>query len=108
MAMRLPQRVCMVEVGPRDGLQNEAQILPAATKIALIEQLADAGLSAIEAGSFVSPQWVPQKADTPQGPARLTPQPGVTYPVLVPNLKGFDAAHPAPVREYARVCAPSR
>src|SRR5260221_13779110 len=96
MAMRLPQRVCMVEVGPRDGLQNEAQILPAATKIALIEQLADAGLSAIEAGSFVSPKWIPQMADTAEALAGVTRKPGVRYPVLVPNPKGFEAAPAAP------------
>ncbi len=107
MAMRLPQRVCMVEVGPRDGLQNEAQILPAATKIALIEQLADAGLSAIEAGSFVSPKWIPQMADTAEVLAGLTRKPGVSYPVLVPNLKGFDAARAARVEEIAVFAAAS-
>jgi hydroxymethylglutaryl-CoA lyase len=101
MVMRLPKRVRMVEVGPRDGLQNEAQILPAATKIALIEQLAAAGLSVIEAGSFVSPKWIPQMADTADVLAGLKRKPGVSYPVLVPNMKGFDAARAARVEEIA-------
>jgi hydroxymethylglutaryl-CoA lyase len=107
MAMRLPQRVRMVEVGPRDGLQNEAQILAAATKIALIEQLAEAGLSVIEAGSFVSPKWIPQMADTAAVLAGLKRKPGVSYPVLVPNLKGFDAARAAGVEEIAVFAAAS-
>jgi len=107
MAMRVPQRVRMVEVGPRDGLQNEAQILPAATKIALIEQLADAGLSVIEAGSFVSPKWIPQMADTAAVLAGLKRKAGVSYPVLVPNIKGFDAARAAGVEEIAVFAAAS-
>ena len=107
MAMRLPKRVRMVEVGPRDGLQNEAQILPAATKIALIERLADAGLGVIEAGSFVSPKWIPQMADTADVLAGLKRKPGVSYPVLVPNMKGFDAALAAGVEEIAVFAAAS-
>src|SRR5260221_10520271 len=107
MAMGLPQRVCMGEVGPRDGLQNEAQTLPAASKFAVIEQLADAGFSAIEAGSFVSPKWIPQMADTAEVLAGLTRKPGVSYPVLVPNLKGFDAARAARVEEIAVFAAAS-
>ena len=107
MAMRLPKRVRMVEVGPRDGLQNEAQILPAATKIALIERLAEAGLSAIEAGSFVSPKWIPQMADTAEVLAGLRRQAGVSYPVLVPNIKGFEAARAAAVEEIAVFAAAS-
>jgi len=99
--MRLPKAVRMVEVGPRDGLQNEAQSLPAATKIALIEQLAEAGLATVEAGSFVSPKWIPQMADTAEVLAGLKRKPGVAYPVLVPNLKGFEAAHAAGVEEIA-------
>ncbi len=91
----------MVEVGPRDGLQNEAQIVPAATKIALIERLADAGLATVEAGSFVSPKWIPQMADTAEVLAGLRRKPGVSYPVLVPNMKGFDAARAAEVEEIA-------
>ncbi len=99
--MRLPKRVRMVEVGPRDGLQNEAQIVPAATKIALIEKLAEAGLTTVEAGSFVSPKWIPQMADTAEVLAGLTRKPGVSYPVLVPNMKGFEAARAAGVEEIA-------
>ena len=99
--MQLPKQVRMVEVGPRDGLQNEAQIVPAATKIALIERLADAGLPAVEAGSFVSPKWIPQMADTAEVLAGLRRKPGVSYPVLVPNMKGFEAARQAGVEEIA-------
>jgi hydroxymethylglutaryl-CoA lyase len=105
--MQLPRQVRMVEVGPRDGLQNEAQIVPAATKIALIERLADAGLSVIEAGSFVSPKWIPQMADTAEVLAGLTRQPGVSYPVLVPNMQGFAAALAAGVEEIAIFAAAS-
>jgi hydroxymethylglutaryl-CoA lyase len=99
--MRLPKQVRMVEVGPRDGLQNEAQLVPAATKIALIEQLADAGLTVIEAGSFVSRKWIPQMADTADVLAGLKRKPGVSYPVLVPNIKGFEAARVCGVEEIA-------
>ena len=99
--MQLPKEVRMVEVGPRDGLQNEAQIVPAATKIALIERLADAGLATVEAGSFVSPKWIPQMADTAEVLAGLRRKPGVSYPVLVPNMKGFEAARAAQVEEIA-------
>ena len=99
--MQLPKQVRMVEVGPRDGLQNEAQIVPAATKIALIERLADAGLATVEAGSFVSPKWIPQMADTAEVLAGLRRKPGVSYPVLVPNMKGFEAARAAEVEEIA-------
>ncbi|HJT06095.1 MAG TPA: hydroxymethylglutaryl-CoA lyase [Stellaceae bacterium] len=105
--MRLPRHVRMVEVGPRDGLQNEAQSVPTATKIALIEQLADAGLTAIEAGSFVSPKWIPQMADTAAVLAGLKRKPGVAYPVLVPNIKGFEAALAAEVEEIAIFAAAS-
>jgi hydroxymethylglutaryl-CoA lyase len=105
--MRLPKRVRMVEVGPRDGLQNEAQTVPAATKIALIEHLAEAGLTAIEAGSFVSPKWIPQMADTAEVLAGLRRKPGVAYPVLVPNLRGFEAALAAGVEEVAVFAAAS-
>jgi isopropylmalate/homocitrate/citramalate synthase len=90
--MRLPKNVKMVEVGPRDGLQNEKQVVPAATKAALIDRLAEAGLRVIEAGSFVSPKWVPQMADTAEVLARIARKPGVGYPVLVPNMKGLEAA----------------
>jgi len=90
--MTLPKQVRLVEVGPRDGLQNEAKAIPAATKVALIERLADAGLRTIEAGAFVSPKRVPQMADSADVLAELKPRPGVTYPVLVPNAQGYDAA----------------
>ena len=96
-----PGHVRIVEMGPRDGLQNEARPVSVATKIALIEALADAGLRSIEAGSFVSPKWVPQMAGTAEVLAGLTPRPGVDYPVLVPNLKGLEAALAAGAREIA-------
>jgi hydroxymethylglutaryl-CoA lyase len=105
--MRLPKAVRMVEVGPRDGLQNEAQVLPAATKVALIEQLVDAGLTVVEAGSFVSPKWIPQMADTAAVLAMLKRKPGVSYPVLVPNIKGLDAAREAGVTDIAIFAAAS-
>jgi hydroxymethylglutaryl-CoA lyase len=94
--MRLPKAVKMVEVGPRDGLQNEKQVVPASTKAALIDQLAEAGLRVIEAGSFVSPKWVPQMADTAEVLAQIKRKAGVSYPVLVPNMKGLEAAAAAP------------
>jgi hydroxymethylglutaryl-CoA lyase len=103
----LPKRVRMVEVGPRDGLQNEARTVPAATKIALIEQLAAAGLKTIEAGSFVSPKWIPQMADTAEVLAGLRRAPGVSYPVLVPNMKGFEGALAAHCDEIAVFAAAS-
>jgi hydroxymethylglutaryl-CoA lyase len=105
--MRLPAEVRMVEVGPRDGLQNEAKSLPSAVKIALIERLADAGLSAVEAGAFVSPKWIPQMADSADVLAGLRRKPGVRYPVLVPNKRGFDAARAAGAQEIAVFAAAS-
>jgi isopropylmalate/homocitrate/citramalate synthase len=93
--MRLPKQVRMVEVGPRDGLQNEKATVPAAVKIALIERLADAGLTVVESGSFVSPKWVPQMADTDEVLAVIRRKAGVAYPVLVPNMKGLEAAEAA-------------
>ena len=105
--MHLPESVRMVEVGPRDGLQNEAQIVPAAVKIALIERLAAAGLASIEAGSFVSPKWIPQMADTAAVLAGLERRAGVSYPVLVPNMQGFAAAKAAHVEEIAIFAAAS-
>ncbi len=98
---RYPGRVRMVEVGARDGLQNEAKTVPAAVKIELIDRLGRAGLKAIEAGSFVSPKWVPQMADTAEVLAGIERLPGVSYPVLVPNMKGFDAAKASNVEEIA-------
>ncbi len=88
----LPQRVRIVDVGPRDGLQNEKAIVPADVKIGLIDRLADAGVRAIEATSFVSPKWVPQMADAPEIMRRIERRPGVVYSVLVPNMKGFEGA----------------
>lgn len=84
--------VRIVEMGPRDGLQNESRAVPLATKLALIERLAAAGLQAIEATAFVSPKWVPQMADHAELMGTLARHPGVTYPVLTPNLKGYEAA----------------
>ncbi|SDG72507.1 hydroxymethylglutaryl-CoA lyase [Roseospirillum parvum] len=96
-----PSRVRLVEVGPRDGLQNEPNAVSVADRVRLIEALAEAGLPAIEAGSFVSPKWVPQMAGTDQVLAALPARPGVSFPVLVPNLKGLDAALAAGAREIA-------
>jgi len=103
----LPARVTLVEVGPRDGLQNEKQAIAAAVKIALIDRLADAGLPVIEAASFVSPKWVPQMADAAEVMAGIRRKAGVRYPVLVPNLKGFEAALAANVEEVAVFAAAS-
>ena len=99
--MALPKKVRIVEVGPRDGLQNEAGVVPAAVKIELIDRLAAAGLRAIEATAFVSPKWVPQMADNAEVMAGITKKSGVAYPVLVPNLKGFEAALAAGAEEIA-------
>ena len=101
MSVTLPKRVRMVEVGPRDGLQNEKVTVPTAVKVALIERLADAGLTMVESGSFVSPKWVPQMADTAEILAVIRRKPGVSYPVLVPNMKGFEAAVAAGAKEVA-------
>ena len=88
-------RIAIVEVGPRDGLQNEKQIVSVETKVALIERLAAAGLKAVEAGAFVSPKWVPQMAATDEVLARLRRRAGVSYPVLTPNMKGYEGARAA-------------
>ena len=85
--MRVPKRVKMVEVGPRDGLQNEAMIVPTDVKIELINRLSATGLSVIESTSFVSPKWVPQMADNAQVMLGITRRPGVSYPVLVPGIR---------------------
>jgi isopropylmalate/homocitrate/citramalate synthase len=90
--MTIPKKVRIVEVGPRDGLQNEAQNVPAAVKIELIDRLTDAGLPVIEATAFVSPKWVPQMADAATVMAGIRRQAGTGYPVLVPNRKGLEAA----------------
>jgi len=90
--MHLPSRVQLIDVGPRDGLQNEKQPVPAAVKIELVHRLQAAGLTEIEVTSFVSPKWVPQMADNAEVMAGITRWPGVRYSVLTPNLQGFEAA----------------
>jgi hydroxymethylglutaryl-CoA lyase len=99
--MNLPTTVKMVEVGPRDGLQNEPLTVPLPIKVALIEKLVDAGLTVVEAGSFVSPKWIPQMADTAAVLAAIERRPGVSYPVLTPNMRGFDNAVGAGAEEVA-------
>ncbi len=96
--MKLPSRVKLVDVGPRDGLQNEKAQVPAAVKIELVHRLQDAGLTEIEVTSYVSPKWVPQMADNAEVMAGIKRKPGVRYSVLTPNMKGFEAAI-APPRE---------
>ncbi|MBV6475999.1 MAG: 3-hydroxy-3-isohexenylglutaryl-CoA/hydroxy-methylglutaryl-CoA lyase [Rhodocyclaceae bacterium] len=105
--MTLPQKVKIVEVGPRDGLQNEKQLVPAAAKVELIDRLGMAGLKAIEATAFVSPKWVPQMGDAAEVMASLPRRHGVSYPVLVPNLKGFEQALAAGAEEIAVFAAAS-
>ncbi len=90
--MTMPQYVKIVEVGPRDGLQNEKAMVPADVKVTLINQLTDAGFVNIEAASFVSPKWVPQMADGAEVMARIQRRPGTLYSALTPNLKGFEGA----------------
>ncbi|XP_067580063.1 hydroxymethylglutaryl-CoA lyase, mitochondrial isoform X3 [Pseudorca crassidens] len=87
-----PKQVKIVEVGPRDGLQNEKNIIPTPMKIKLIDMLSEAGLPVIEATSFVSPKWVPQMADHAEVMKGIQKFPGISYPVLTPNFKGFQAA----------------
>lgn len=89
------------EVGPRDGLQNEARLIPAVDKIALIDMLSGSGLRRIEATSFVSPKWVPQMADASEVMAGITRRPGVAYAVLTPNMQGYTAARAAGADEVA-------
>lgn len=93
--MALPEQVTVVEVGPRDGLQNEAAPLPVEAKVRLIRALAEAGLPAVEAGAFVSPKWVPQMAGTAEVVATLPEGTATRFPVLVPNMKGYEAARAA-------------
>ena len=97
----VPPAVTVVEVGPRDGLQNEPVPVPVEAKVALIEALAAAGLPVIEAGSFVSPRWVPQMADAEAVFAAITRRPGVRYTALVPNLAGLERAVAAAVDAVA-------
>lgn len=105
--MAFPKTVELVEVGPRDGLQNEPQSLAAAVKVELIERLAEAGCPVVEAGAFVSPKWVPQMADTSEVLTNLKRRVGVRYPVLVPNEKGLERALAADVGEIAVFAAAS-
>jgi hydroxymethylglutaryl-CoA lyase len=90
--MQYPSRVKLVDVGPRDGLQNEKQAVPAAIKVELVHRLQAAGLTEIEVTSFVSPKWVPQMADNAEVMAGIARKPGVRYSVLTPNMQGFEAA----------------
>jgi len=99
--MRLPPQVTVVEVGPRDGLQNESISLTVAEKVAFIERLAAAGLPIIEVGAFVSPKWVPSMSDTDEVVAALRPQSGVRYAALVPNLIGVERAAAAGIRDIS-------
>jgi len=105
--MKYPSKVKMVDVGPRDGLQNEPAPVSTELKVRLIEQLADAGMPVVEATSFVSPKWVPQMADAAEVMARIRRRPGVSYPVLVPNLKGLEGALAAKAEEVAVFAAAS-
>ena len=105
--MSLPASVRIVEVGPRDGLQNEKQPIEAQTKVALVERLAGAGLQNIETGSFVNPKWVPQMAGSEEVFQTLARKPGVTYSALVPNLKGFERAIAVDASEVAVFIAAS-
>ena len=105
--MNLPQHVRLVEVGPRDGLQNEKQPISVVDKVRLTDDLSDAGLAYIEVGSFVSPKWVPQMAGSAEVFAGIRQKPGVVYGALTPNLKGFEAAVEAGVKEVAVFAAAS-
>jgi len=105
--MTLPASVRIVEVGPRDGLQNESRPVPLAVKVALVDALSEAGLPAVEAGSFVSPKWVPQMADSAAVMAAIRRHPGTDYPVLVPNLQGLEQALAVEAREIAVFAAAS-
>jgi hydroxymethylglutaryl-CoA lyase len=106
-AIELPKHVRLVEVGPRDGLQNEKQPVPAAVKIELVQRLQAAGLKEIEVTSYVSPKWVPQMAGSAEVFAQIQQKPGVTYAALTPNMQGFEAAMLAGVKEVAVFAAAS-
>ncbi len=105
--MALPRSVRIVEVGARDGLQNEKAIVPTAAKIELIDRLSATGLQSIEATSFVSPKWIPQLADAAEVMAGIERRPGVRYPVLVPNLQGYERARAAGAEDIAVFTAAS-
>ena len=99
--MTLPKQIRIVEVGPRDGLQNEKSIVPTAAKVELIDRLSATGLQTIEATSFVSPKWIPQLADATDVYTAIQKAPGVRYPVLVPNMQGYERARAVGVEEIA-------
>jgi len=99
--MKLPRKVKLVEVGPRDGLQNESRILPAEIKVEFINRLSETGLKVIEATSFVSPKWIPQLADNEFVLSHIKRKPKVEYPVLVPNKMGFENAVKSGAKEIA-------
>lgn len=105
--MNLPAKVTLVEVGPRDGLQNEQRTIPLPAKLQLIDDLAAAGHAVIEAGSFVNPQWVPQMADSEAVFADIVRRPGVRYTALTPNMRGFERALAAGADEVAIFAAAS-
>jgi len=105
--MSFPEQIKIVEVGPRDGLQNESTTVPAEIKVQLVEKLTAAGLSVIEVGAFVSPKWVPQMATSAEVFTRVDKRPNVSYPMLVPNLKGLELALAAGVEEIALFAAAS-
>lgn len=105
--MTIPSKVRLVEVGPRDGLQNEKQPISVADKVRLVDDLTAAGLGYVEVGSFVSPKWVPQMAGSAEVFAQIQRKAGVTYAALTPNLKGFEAAVEAGVKEVAVFAAAS-
>ncbi|KAK9842458.1 hypothetical protein WJX81_001073 [Elliptochloris bilobata] len=107
LGKELPSHVRIVEVGPRDGLQNEKEQVPTEVKVSLIDRLSAAGLSSVEATSFVSPKWVPQLADAAEVLRGITRRQGVRYPVLTPNLKGFERALAAGAEEVAIFAAAS-
>ena len=105
--MTLPSHVRLIEVGPRDGLQNEALPISVADKVQLVDALTDAGLGYIEVGSFVSPKWVPQMAGSAEVFAQIRRKPGVVYGALAPNMRGFEDAVAAGVKEVAVFAAAS-
>ena len=107
LAQPLPASVKIIEVGPRDGLQNEQQTISAETKIELVNRLSQAGFANVEAASFVSPKWVPQMATSSEVMAGIMRRPGTLYSALVPNMKGFEAALAAGVDEVVIFAAAS-
>jgi hydroxymethylglutaryl-CoA lyase len=105
--MRYPSRVTVVEVGPRDGLQNESATIPTADKIGFVDRLSSAGLAVIEVSAFVSPKWIPQMADASQVFAGISRKDHVRYTALVPNLEGLERAHASGVKEVGIMAAAS-